>query len=166
MNNRSIPGSVESMVVSASEGSGAEMPFWHSESEESREEGMYQLAFELDVVDQEAFLQSLPDGYAAVHWIFTWEQSRAGEGFCFCAGIDNSGVDAVENAAVWYMRLCMPEEAEALRAMLLQYVETPEDYGSVEDAYLSVENPYAEDWDRIPKVVSLLCDQAQDLFYE
>jgi hypothetical protein len=164
MIKRSIPSNVESMVVSVSEDVGTDTPFWFSESEEVREEGMYQLAIELDVVDREVFLQSLPDGYAAVHWIFTWEQSRAGEGFC--TGIDNSGVEAVENAAVWYANLGMPEEAAALRAMLLQYVDTPEDYDAVDAAYQAVENPYVEDWDRIPKVVNLLCDQASELFYE
>jgi hypothetical protein len=161
---KSIPSPVVAFVESASEGAGAETPFWHSDSAEVREEGMYQLAFELDVEDPESFLRSLPKGYAAVHWIFTWEQSRAGEGFC--TGIENSGVAAVQNAAVWYSYLGMAEEAAALRAMLSQYAITPENYAEVEAAYESLGNPYLEDWDRIPRVVNVLCDRAEELFYE
>lgn len=159
-----IPSTVVASVESASEGAGVESPLWHSESEEAREEGMYQLAFELDVIDRETFLSSLPAGYAAVHWIFTWEQSRAGEGFC--VGIENSGMVTLENAAVSYARLGMVEEAKALRAMLSQYARTPENYAEVEAAYESIENPYKEDWDRIPGVVKVLCERAEELFYE
>ncbi|MEJ2381685.1 MAG: hypothetical protein P8076_10990 [Gammaproteobacteria bacterium] len=155
---------MKDFVESASEGAGTNNPFWHSDSAEAREEGMYQLAFELDVADKEALLRKLPDGYAAVHWIFTWEQSRAGEGFC--TGIENSGVTAVENAACWYVHLGMAEEADGLKAMLSQYAKTPENHELVEAGYDSVENPYREDWDRIPRVVEALCDRAEELFYE
>ncbi|MET0027732.1 MAG: hypothetical protein ABW101_08850 [Candidatus Thiodiazotropha sp.] len=160
----SIPNKVSAYVDAASEAAGSRSPFWNSESEEVREEGMYQLAFELDVEDREKFLESLPKGYSAVHWIFTWEQSRAGEGFC--TGTDNSGVETVEQAAFWYAYLGMTEEAAALKEMLCQYMITPGHVDAVDTAYHSIENPYFEDWDRIPRVVYELCNRARELFYD
>jgi hypothetical protein len=160
----SIPESVLPIVEEASKSAGAEFPFWESEDLETAEEGMWQLAFDLDVKDVEAFLSPLPLGYSIVYWIFEWEGSRAGEGFC--TGTDNCGVDCVRNAAKSYEQIGMPEEANALRAMLTQLEQTPEGYEQVEAAYNSVPNPYGEDWHRFPHLVKILCANAEQYFYE
>lgn len=159
---KAVPDPVAAMVDDASAAAGVASPFWATSDPMARETALYELAFDLDVEDRGRLLAALPDGYAATQWIFTWEQDRAGEGFG--TGVANCGVAAVEQAASWYARLGMPEEARALHAMLAQYAQTPEDYEKIDAAYNTVENPYREDWDRIPRAVEILCDGAEGYF--
>jgi hypothetical protein len=158
-----IPKFLVPLVQEASKSAGAEFPFWETDDLEIAEEGMWQLAFELDVENVELFLFPLPAGYSIVYWIFEWEGHRAGEGFC--TGTDNSGVGCVHNAANSYELIGMSEEANALRAMLAQLEVTPDKYECVEAAYNAVPNPYKEDWERFPYLVKTLCANAEKYFY-
>lgn len=161
---QTLPLAVSNMVVRASEDARSEvMPFWDSDSEGVPEEGMYQLASELDLPNTEELLAKLPLGYRLVYSIFNWEQSRAGEGFS--AGIDNSGVALVAMAATSYRELGMSEESLALSQVLDHFAEFPEDAAGLQAIYDSVPNPFAQDWDRIPHAVRTLCTRAKSLFY-
>ena len=161
---RIIPPLVLEMVEEASSSAGSDIsPFWQSDSEGTPEEGMYQLASELDVANAEQLLSQLPPGYRMVYSIFLWESSRAGEGFT--TGIDNSGPALVQAAAKAYAEAGMAEETTALERMLAQYVQTPQDYQLIEAAYEAVDNPYKDDWERIPKLVRHLCENADRYFY-
>lgn len=161
---RMIPSLVLEMVEEASSSAGSDVsPFWLSDSEGTPEEGMYQLASELDVENADPLLAQLPPGYRMVYSIFSWEASRAGEGFK--TGTDNSGLALVQAAAKAYAEAGMPEEAAALERMLAQYVHTPLDYDSIEAAYEAVDNPYQDDWERIPRLVRHLCENADRYFY-
>ena len=161
---RIIPALVLGMVEEASSSAHSEVsPFWQSDSEGIPEEGMYQLATELDVRDPDHLLDQLPPGYRIVYSIFMWEQSRAGEGFT--TGVHNSGQALVHVAAASYAEVGMPEEATALRHMLEQYAGTPLDGERIEAAYNAVDNPYKEDWDRIPHLVRHLCENADRYFH-
>lgn len=152
------------MVVRASKEAQSDVvPFWYSDSEGVAEEGMYLLACELDLPNTFELLSALPPGYRMVFSIFSWEQSRAGEGFS--TGIENSGAEIVAAAAVAYSELCMTEEASALGRVLVQHAVTPGDYAALQAAYESAPSPYTEDWDRIPHLVRTLCAQADRLFY-
>ena len=160
---RIIPALVLGMVDEASSSAGSDVsPFWLSDSEETSEEGMYQLASELDVDNPDHLLDQLPPGYRIVYAIFTWEQSRAGEGFR--TGTDNAGQTLVHVAAASYAEVGMSEEATALRHMLEQYARTPLDHARIEAEYNAVDNPYKEDWDRIPHLVRHLCENADRYF--
>jgi hypothetical protein len=159
----SIPKSALPLVNEASKSARAEFPFWNSSDDAVTEEGMYQLAFELDVEDVRLFLSGLPIGYSIVHWIFTWEDRRANGGF---TGTETCGVESVHEAANGYEHVGMAEEAAALRAMLKQYTDTPMDYERIEAAFNSIPNPYKNDWDRIPNLVKILCGNAEKYFYE
>ena len=157
-----IPESVAPHVQAASEAAGSDVhPFWLCDSEGTAEEGMYQLATELDVENAEQGLGLLPAGYRIVHSIFLWEQSRAGGGFV--TGTGNAGAACVEAAASSYESMDMREEAAALRAMLAQRMHTPHDHARGQAAYDAVPNPYRDDWDRIPTLVRRLCEQAEVL---
>ena len=161
---RMIPPLVSGMVEEASASAGSEVsPLWQSDSEGVPEEGMYQLASELDVENPEHLLNLLPSGYRVVYSIFLWEQSRAGEGFK--TGTDNSGQTLVYSAADSYELVGMPEEANALRSMLSQYATTPLDNDRIKAEYDAVPNPYKEDWGRIPRLVRHLCKNADRYFY-
>lgn len=162
---RIIPPLVLEMVNEASSSAGSDVsPFWQSDSEGTPEEGMYQLALELDIEDPDHFLDQLPPGYRMVYAIFQWETSRAGEGFK--TGTDNSGAELVQAAAKAYAEAGMPEEAMALERMLAQYTQTPLDYDRIEAAYEAEDNnPYKEDWERIPRLVRHLCENADRYFY-
>lgn len=161
---RIIPPLVLKMVEEASSSAGSDIsPFWESDSEGTPEEGMYQLASELDVENAEQLLSQLPPGYRLVYSIFLWEASRAGEGFT--TGTDNSGPALVQAAAKAYAEAGMAEEATALERMLAQYVQTPQDYQQIEAAYEAVDNPYKDDWERIPPLVRHLCEGADRYFY-
>jgi len=161
---RIIPPEVQEMVDEASSSAGSDdAPFWESDSEGIPEEGMYQLASELDVENADQLLSQLPPGYRMVYSIFLWESSRAGEGFK--TGTDNSGLSLVQAAATAYAEAGMAEEATALERMLAQYVQTPEDYDRIEAAYEAGDNAYKEDWDRIPHLVRHLCENADRYFY-
>lgn len=162
---RIIPALVAGMVDEASKSAGSDVsPFWQSDSEGVPEEGMYRLAFELDVANPDHLLDQLPLGYRIVYSIFTWEQSRAGEGFK--TGTDNSSQTLVHAAATSYAEVRMPEEAKALRQMLEQYAETPLDHDRIEAAYDAVDNPFKDDWERIPHLVRHLCENADRYFHE
>lgn len=162
--NRIIPPLVREMVEEASSSAGSETsPFWQSDGEGIPEEGMYQLAFELDVPDPDKLLGQLPPGYRIVYSIFLWEQSRAGEGFK--TGVDNSGQALVHAAAVSYEEIGMHEEADALRRMLEQCTQTPHDHERIEAVYNAADNPYKDDWNRIPHVVRHLCANADRYFH-
>lgn len=124
---------------------------------------MYQLASALGADDKEEILNQLPLGYRIVHSIFSWEQDRAGEGFK--TGTDNCGSASVITATDCYECVGMIEEADALRRMLRQYLETPDDYEQIEAAYNHGANPYKDDWDRIPYLVRHLCKNADRYFY-
>lgn len=159
-----IPPQVQEMVDEASRSAGSDdVPFWQSDSEGTPEEGMYQLASELDVENAEQLLSQLPPGYRMVYSIFLWESSRAGEGFK--TGTANSGPALVQAAAKAYARAGMAQEAAALERMLDQYIQTPQDYERIEAAYEALDNPYKEDWDRIPGLVRHLCENAERYFY-
>jgi len=161
---RIIPPPVLDMVNEATSSAGADVsPFWLSDSEGTAEEGMYQLALELDIENPDHLLDQLPPGYKMVYAIFQWETSRAGEGFK--TGTDNSGPALVQAAAKAYADAGMSEEAAALGRMLEQYIETPMDYDQIEAAYEAEDNPYKEDWDRIPGLVTHLCENADRYFY-
>lgn len=162
---RQIPPIVAPLVARASADAGSDgVPFWASDSEGVAEEGMYQLADELDLPDAARWHDRLPEGYGLVFAIFSWEQSRAGEGFR--TGIDNSGTDLVARAAAAYERMEMREEAEALQRVLAAYGRDPTDHEAMSDAYEARPNPYLEDWVRIPHLVRALCAQADALFHE
>lgn len=159
-----VPSSILAYVEEASRTAQSEVsPFWLSDNEEIQEEGLYQLSFELDRDELVPLLEGLPAGYKIVHSIFTWEQSRAGEGFA--TGVENSGPLMVEAAASSYDFVGMHEEATALRAMLKQCKATPDDFEKVNAAYESVSNPYKEDWDRIPHLVQTLCSSPERYFH-
>lgn len=162
---RIIPPLVLEMVNEASSSAGSDVsPFWQSDSEGTPEEGMYQLALELDIENPDHLLNQLPPGYRMVYAIFQWETSRAGEGFK--TGTDNSGAELVQAAAKAYAEAGMPEEAMALERMLAQYTQTPLDYERIEAAYEAEDNnPYKEDWERIPQLVRHLCENADRYFY-
>jgi hypothetical protein len=161
---RIIPPSVYEFVAGASADAKSDMvPFWQSDSEGVAEEGMYLLAMELDLPDTAQLLAGLPVGYGMVFSIFNWEQSRAGEGFA--TGIDNSGVELVDAAAQAYDLVGMGAEANALRRVLAQYAQTPQDYEVINAAYENTPNPYQNDWDRIPHLVRTLCAGADGYFY-
>jgi len=161
---RIIPPEVQEMVDEASSSAGSdEAPFWESDSEGIPEEGMYQLASELDVENADQLLSQLPPGYRMVYSIFLWESSRAGEGFK--TGTDNSGLSLVHAAATAYAEAGMAQEATALGRMLAQYVQTPEDYDRIDAAYEAGDNSYKEDWNRIPHLVRHLCENADRYFY-
>lgn len=161
---RTLPPLVVEMVSRASKDAQSDVtPFWKSDSEGVPEEGMYQLACELDLPNTQELLATLPPGFRMVYSVFNWEQSRAGEGFS--AGIENSGPELVHAAAEAYEALGMAEEALSLREVLTQYSVAPNDYAALEAAYASVPNPYKDDWNRIPKIVRVLCDRADQLFY-
>ncbi|MDM0037927.1 hypothetical protein QTH89_15980 [Variovorax sp. J22G21] len=161
---RIIPALVLRMVDEASSSAGSDVsPFWQSDGEGIPEEGMYRLASELDVRDPDHLLDQLPPGYRIVYSIFEWEQSRAGEGFT--TGLHNSGQTLVHVAAASYAEVGMSEEAMALRHMLEQHAKTPLDYDRTEAAYNAVDNPYKDDWDRIPHLVRHLCENADRYFY-
>jgi hypothetical protein len=161
---RIIPPPVLKMVEEASRSAGSDVsPFWQSDSEGTPEEGMYQLAFELDIENPDPLLDHLPPGYKIVYAIFQWESSRAGEGFK--TGTDNSGPPLVQAAAKAYAEAGMPEEAVALERMLAQYTQTPLAYDRIEAAYEAVGNPYKDDWARIPQLVRHLCENADRYFY-
>jgi len=161
---RIIPALVLGMVEEASSSAHSEVsPFWQSDSEGIPEEGMYQLATELDVRDPDHLLDQLPPGYRIVYSIFMWEQSRAGEGFT--TGVHNSGQALVHVAAASYAEVGMSEEAVALRRMLEQYAKTPLDHDRIEVEYNAVDNPYKDDWERIPHLVRHLCENADRYFY-
>lgn len=161
---RTIPPLVLKMVEEASRSAHSDVsPFWQSDSEGTPEEGMYQLAFELDIENPDHLLDQLPPGYRMVYAIFQWETSRAGEGFK--TGADNSGPALVQAAATAYAETGTPEEAMALERMLAQYIQTPLDYDRIEAAYEAVDNPYKDDWERIPRLVSHLCENADRYFY-
>lgn len=161
--SHSIPPSILTYVEEASRAAQADiMPFWSSDDEDILEEGLLQLSYELDRDEVMPLLDQLPAGYKIVHSIFTWEQSRAGEGFV--TGIENSGQTLVETAASSYESVGMGEEAAALRAMLHQLAATPNDFDKVNSAYDSIANPYKEDWERIPQLVNVLCSNAERYF--
>lgn len=158
-----VPQLAAPLVSAASKSANSEVdPFWRSDSEGVPEEGMYQLATELDFENPDELLDHLPRGYRIVHSIFLWEQSRAGEGFV--TGTANSGTQVVHAAADAYDEIGFTEEAAALRSMLAQLQKTPAGYDEVSAAYDSVQNPYRNDWDRIPPLVRRLCEQASSLF--
>jgi hypothetical protein len=160
---RVIPPLVLKMVEEASSAAASEVsPFWLSDSEGVPEEGMYQLAFELDVKNTEQLLGKLPLGYRIVFTIFNWEHSRAGEGFK--TGIENVGEDLVESAATCYEAVDMAEEALALRQMLERYRESPLDYEQIQAGYDAITNPYRDDWNRIPLLVRHLSRHADKYF--
>jgi len=159
---RLIPEIARPLVKRASKDAGAEYPFWSSEDEIKQEEGMYQLAFELEHENVEEYLSMFPLGYSIVYWIFTWEQSRAGERFC--TGTDNAGLSVAFKAAELYEKIGLHEEASALNAMITQLSATPEDDDQIECAYNLIDNPYKEDWIRIPYVVDHLCLKAEEYF--
>lgn len=160
-----IPSSILTYVEEASRAAQADViPFWLSDDEDVLEEGFLQLSFELDRDEVVSLLDELPAGYKIVHSIFTWEQSRAGEGFV--TGIENSGQLLVEAAAASYDMIGMREEATALRAMLLQFAATSDDFDKVNSAYESISNPYKEDWERIPQLVRVLCSDAELYFHD
>jgi len=160
----SLPAPVADMVERASLHAGSDViPFWLSDSEGVPEEGMYQLANELDQPNTGELLTGLPSGYRLVYSIFTWEQSRAGEGFA--TGIGNSGVDLVNTASQSYQELGMTEEARALQRVLASYSVSPDDYTALEKAYEAETNPYRDDWVRIPFAVHTLCAQAARRFH-
>lgn len=162
--NRMIPPLVSRIIEEASASAGAKIsPFWQSASERVPEEGMYQLAAGLDVKNPEQLFNQLPSGYRVVYSIFMWEQSRAGEGFK--TGTDNAGQSLVHAAADCYDLVGMPDEAGALRRMLVQYASTPLDYARIEAEYAALPNPYRDDWDRIPYLVRHLCVNADRYFY-
>ena len=95
--------------------------------------------------------------------IFSWEQSRAGEGFR--TGIENTGVELVAAAADSYEFIGMEPEATALRRVLEQYAQTPDDHEALERAYEKETNAYRDDWNRIPFLVRTLCANADLYFY-
>ena len=161
---RIIPPLVLELVNEASRSAGSDVsPFWQSDDEGTPEEGMYQLALELDIENPHHLLDQLPPGYRMVYAIFQWETSRAGEGFK--TGTDNSGPELVQAAAKAYAEAGMPEEAMALERMLAQYAQTPLDYDRIEAAYEAVENPCKDDWKRVPGLVRHLCENADRYFY-
>lgn len=161
---RIIPPLVSEMVEGASNDAGSDVfPFWKSDNDAIREEGMYLLALELDVENFDELFSQLPTGYRIVHSIFNWEQSRAGEGFK--TGTQNSGEALVHAAAAGYDAVGMPEEALALRRMLDQYAKEPLDHDRMEAEYNAAAHPYKDDWERIPYLVRHLCENADAFFH-
>ena len=78
---RIIPPLVFERVEEAFSSAGSDTsPFWQSDSEGTPEEGMHQLAPELDVGNAGQLLARLPPRHRMVHAIFLWETGRGRKG--------------------------------------------------------------------------------------